>query len=196
MATYVGLLRAINLGSHNKVSMADLRELLEALGLKNPQSLLQSGNVVFESAARPTAQLEKLLEDGAAKRLGLETPFYVRTAAEWQQAIAGNPFPKEAKLDPGHTILMCLKEAPAPAAVKALQEAIKGREAVTANGRYAYFLYPDGIGTSKLTMKVIEKNLGTTGTARNWNTVLKLGALTASASRGAAASRPPVQRPR
>ena len=178
MATFIGLLRAINLGSHNKVSMADLRELLAELGMKNPQSLLQSGNLVFESTARATGPLEKELAAGAAKQLGLETDFFVRTGAEWQQIIADNPFPKEAKLDPGHTILMCLKHAPTPAAVTSLQDAIKDREVVKARGRHAYFLYPDGIGRSRLTMTLIEKKLGTTGTARNWNTVLKLGALT------------------
>jgi uncharacterized protein (DUF1697 family) len=178
VATYIGLLRAINLGSHNKVAMADLKALLTELGMTNPQSLLQSGNLVFETAARATGPLEKLLETSAAKKLGLRTDFFVRTAAEWQQAIVDNPFPKQAKLDPGHTVLMCLREAPSPAAVKALQDAIQGREVMTAKGRHAYFLYPDGIGPSKLTIKVIEKKLGTTGTARNWNTVLKLGALT------------------
>lgn len=178
MATYVGLLRAINLGSHNKVSMADLKVLLAELGMTNPQTILQSGNLVFESAPRATAALEKLLETSAAKSLGLETSFFVRTGAEWQQAIADNPFPKEARLDPGHTVLMCLKEAPAPAAVNALQDAIKGREVVKAKGRHAYFLYPDGIGHSKLTIASIERKLGTTATARNWNTVLKLGTLT------------------
>ncbi len=178
MATYVGLLRAINLGLHNKVSMADLKAMLSDLGMKHPQSILQSGNLVFESTARATATLEKVLETSAAKKLGLETAFFVRTAAEWQQAIADNPFPKEAKLDPSHTVLMCLKQAPPPAAVTALQDAITGREVVKAKGRHAYFLYPDGIGTSKLTITLIEKKLGTTGTARNWNTVLKLGALT------------------
>jgi len=178
MAIFIGLLRAINLGSHNKVSMADLKALLADIGMKNPQSLLQSGNLVFESAARATGPLEKLLEATAERKLGLQTDFFVRTGAEWQQVIADNPFPKEARLDPGHTVLMCLREAPSPAAVKALQDAIKGREVVTTKGRHAYFLYPDGIGSSKLTIKVIEKKLGTTGTARNWNTVLKLGTLT------------------
>jgi len=178
MATYIGLLRAVNLGSHNKVSMADLRVFLADIGMKNPQTLLQSGNFVFDTTARPTAALEKMFETQAAKRLGLTTTFYVRTSAEWQQAIVDNPFPKEAKIDPSHTVLMSLRDAPPPAAVKALQEAIKGRETVKAKGRHAYFLYPDGIGTSKLTITVIEKKLGTTGTARNWNTVLKLGALT------------------
>lgn len=178
MPTFIALLRAVNLGSHNKVSMADLKALVTKLGMANAQSLLQSGNLVFETAARATAPLEKLLEATAAKTLGLQTDFFVRTGAEWQQAIADNPFPKQARLDPGHTVLMCLKEAPPPAAVKALQAAITGREVVQAKGRHAYFLYPDGMGTSKLTIKLIEKKLGTTGTARNWNTVLKLGALT------------------
>jgi uncharacterized protein (DUF1697 family) len=178
VSTFIGLLRAVNLGSHNKVSMADLRVFLADVGMKNPQTLLQSGNFVFEAAARPTAALEKLFETEAVKRLGLTTTFYVRTAAEWQQAIADNPFPKEAKVDPAHTVLMALRDAPSAAAVTALQGAIKGREVVRAKGRHAYFVYPDGIGPSKLTIKVIEKHLETTGTARNWNTVLKLGAIT------------------
>ncbi len=178
MATFIGLLRAINLGAHNKVSMPDLKALLTDIGMTNAQTLLQSGNLVFDSSVRATAPLEKLLEASAARKLGLETAFFVRTGSEWQQAIADNPFPKEAKLDPGHTVLMCLKDAPSPAAVKALQDAIKGREVVRVKGRHAYFHYPDGIGSSQLTIKVIEKKLATLGTARNWNTVLKLGALT------------------
>lgn len=178
MPSFIALLRAVNLGSHNKVSMADLKALLAELGMANPQSLLQSGNLIFESPARATAPLENLLEAAAARKLGLQTDFFVRTGAEWQQVIADNPFPAEAKLDPGHTVLMCLKAAPPPAAVKALRDAIKGREVVQVKARHAYFLYPDGMGTSKLTLALIEKKLGTTGTARNWNTVLKLGALT------------------
>ena len=59
------MLPAITLGSHNKVSMADLKALLAGLGMKNPQSQLQSGNLVFASSARATAPLEKLLETSA-----------------------------------------------------------------------------------------------------------------------------------
>jgi len=178
VAVYVGLLRAINLGSHNKVSMAALKALLADLGLKNPQTVVQSGNVVFESPSRSTATLEKLLEASVATTLGITTPFLVRSADEWQEAIAANPFSREAKLNPGRMVLMPLKDAPTPAAAKALRDAIKGREVMEVKGRNAYFLYPEGIGTSKLTISLIERKLGTTGTARNWNTVLKLGALT------------------
>jgi len=181
MTTYIGLLRAVNLAGRNKVGMSDLRDLLTALDMRDARSLLQSGNVVFRSASRSAAQLERTLEKETKARLGVETDYFVRTADEWSELIADNPFPREAKSDPGHLVAMCLKAAPDRAAVTALQQAIAGREVVRAVGRHAYIVYPDGIGRSRLTMALIEKKLGTRGTGRNWNTVAKLGALTTPA---------------
>jgi uncharacterized protein (DUF1697 family) len=177
MTTYIAVLRAINLGSHNRVAMADLRAMLEKIGFKEPKTIVVSGNVVFRGASASSQQIETLLEAASTKHLGVTTDYFVRTAKEWQAIIAANPFPAEAKNDPGRLVMMCLREAPAPAAVKALQAAIKGREMVRATGKCAYFVYPDGQGRSKLTIQMIEKALGTRGTARNWNTVLKLGEL-------------------
>ena len=96
----------------------------------------------------------------------------MRTAAEWDAVVASNPFPDEAASDPGHLVVMALKAAPDAAAVAALQASVAGRETVRAVGRQAYLVYPDGIGESKLTIKLIEKHLGTRGTGRNWNTTL------------------------
>jgi uncharacterized protein (DUF1697 family) len=177
MTTHIGLLRAVNLPGTNRVAMAELRDLVASLGFGNVRTLLQSGNFVFDAKVAADAKLEAMLEGAAAKTLGVATDFFVRSAKEWQALIGANPFPKEAKSDPGHLIVLCLKTAPAAAAVTALQKAIKGREVVRANGREAYITYPDGAGRSKLTIALIEKHLGTRGTARNWNTVLKLDAL-------------------
>ncbi len=171
---HIALLRGVNVGGHRKVAMADLRSLLQALGFEDVRTLLQSGNAVFRSAGPSGVRLERLLEDEAKRRLGLDTAFLVRTAAEWDEAIARNPFPEAARRDPAHLLVMFLKAAPAGAAVRALRAAIAGREAVRAEGRHAYLVYPDGIGRSRLTIDVIERHLGTRGTARNWNTVLKL----------------------
>ena len=176
MASHIGLLRAINLAGINRVSMTELRALMTALGLADAQTLLQSGNVVFRSDASPD-QLERQLEKAVAKRLGVQTDFFVRTAKEWRAIIEGNPFPKEAKADPGHLLAVVLKGDADAAKVVALQNAIKGREVVRAKGRCLYVVYPDGVGRSRLTSAMIEKMLGTRGTARNWNTVLKLDAL-------------------
>ena len=177
MTTHIALLRAVNLPGHNKIGMADLRKLLADLGFENVQSLLQSGNLLFESAGKTPAQLEGLFESEAKKRLGLETDFFVRTAKEWKAVVAGNPFPEEAERDPGHLIVVFLKEETSAQDVAALQAAIKGREVVRAKGWHAYIVYPDGVGRSKLTIALIERKLGSSGTGRNWNTVLKLGDL-------------------
>ena len=176
---HVALLRAVNLGPINKVGMAALRDLLGGLGFTDVQTLLQSGNVVFEGSGK-TAAMEQTLERAAASKLGVETDFFVRTAKEWQAIVDANPFPREAKDDPSHLLALVVKDDLNQANVTALQKSIVGREVVRATGRCAYIVYPDGIGRSKLTNALIEKKLGTRGTARNWNTVLKLQSLVGS----------------
>ena len=177
MTTYFALLRAVNLGGHKPVAMVDLRELLARLGFENVQSLLQTGNLVFESDGGDGGELERLLEAEAKKRLKLETDFFVRSARDWQAIVKHNPFPAEAKRDPAHLLVVFLKAPPEASSVKALQAAITGAEVVRAVGRQAYITYPNGIGRSRVTIALIERMLGTRGTGRNWNTVLKLGAL-------------------
>ena len=177
MTTHIGLLRAVNVLGRNKVPMGDLRELVADLGMQDVRSMLQSGNVVFRSDVRSAARLERLLETAAATRFGFKTDFFVRTVGDWKGVIAGNPFPKEAVRDPSRFLVVFLKEAPDRKDVTALQKAIKDRELLRVEGRQAYVVYPDGIGGSRLTSALIEKHLGTRGTGRNWNTVLKLGAL-------------------
>jgi uncharacterized protein (DUF1697 family) len=177
MARHLALLRGINVGGNQLVAMADLRAMFDRLGLGPVQSLLQSGNIVFESEGRTTAQLESLLEAEALKRFKLTAPFFVRTAPEWKAAVAANPFPKAAKDDPSHLVVLFLKKAPTPAAIQGLQAAIVGREQVEAVGRQAYLVYSDGIGRSLLTPGIVDAKLGQRGTGRNWNTVLKLAAL-------------------
>jgi uncharacterized protein (DUF1697 family) len=174
---HVALLRAVNLAGKNQVRMPDLCAMLDQLGLGQPRSLLQSGNLLFDGDGRSPEQLETALAAAARKQLGLDTDFFVRTDQQWQAIVAANPFPAEAKSDPGHLVVVCLKDAPARGAVAALQAAIKGREVVKAKGKQAFAVYPDGIGRSKLTAALMEKHLGTRGTGRNWNTVLKLAAL-------------------
>ncbi len=177
VTTQVALLRGINVGGHQQVAMADLRDLLVALGFRDVQSVLQSGNLIFRCDGKGAERLERLLEGEVKKRLGLDTHFFVRSAAEWEDVVAENPFHAEARRDPARLVAVFLKDAPGNGAVKALQAAVVGREVVRASGRQAYIVYPDGQGRSKLTNALIEKHLGGRGTARNWNTVLRLAEL-------------------
>jgi uncharacterized protein (DUF1697 family) len=173
----IALLRGINVGGKTAIAMSDLRQMFSDLGLAEAQTVLRTGNVLFRSDDRTADQLESLLERETERRLGLRTAILVRGGDEWQRVIAANPFPEEAKRDPGHLVVMPLKDEPAAAAVSALREAIPGRETVAAVGRELFIVYPDGIGRSKLTIKLIESKLGTLGTGRNWNTALKLARL-------------------
>jgi uncharacterized protein (DUF1697 family) len=167
----------VNVAGRNLIGMAELREFASQLRLGAPRTLLQSGNLVFKSAARPPTDLERLLESEAAVRLGLRTDFMVRSAADWQAIVERNPFSREAERDPSHLLVMLFKQVPKPADVEALRAAITGREEVEAVDAHAYLVYPDGIGRSRLTTALIERTLGTRGTGRNWNTVVKLAAL-------------------
>lgn len=177
VTTYVALLRGVNVGGKTKVAMSELRELVASLGFEDVRTLLQSGNVVLRAGSEKPEAIEKLLEAETKKRLGLETKYLLRTASQWKRVVSTNPFPKEAKRDPSHLLATFLKVKPKAGAVKSLEAAITGSEYLRVFGREAYIIYPDGVGRSRLTNAVIEKNLGTTATARNWNTVLKLAAL-------------------
>ena len=177
MTMYIALLRAVNVGGHGKVGMVDLRAMIAALGFADAKTLLNSGNLVFRGAGPGGRALEDTLEREAAERLDLHTDFMVRTAQQWSEIIAVNPYPGEADSNPSHFLVMVMKAAPSEGAVGALRAAIPGNEVVHVNGDTAYITYPDGIGHSKLTTARIESKLGTRGTARNWNTVRKLAEL-------------------
>ncbi len=176
MPTCIALVRGINVGGNRMVAMADLRLVMSDVGFVNPRSVLQSGNLVFETTAKPAAA-ERRLEGEVASRLGLQTDFFVRTTREWREVVAANPFRREAEDDPVRLVVMFLKQAPAAAAVKTLQATIRGRETIVAKRRELYITYPDGYGRSRLTGALVEKTLSTRATARNWNTVLRLAAL-------------------
>src|SRR3954470_10617494 len=120
MTRYAALLRGINVGGNKKVSMADLRELASGLGLQNPKTLLQSGNLVFEDKGRPPLRLESILEAEVKKTLHVETKFFVRSADEFDEAVGANPFRAEAVADPGRLIALFCKDSPIAASVKAL----------------------------------------------------------------------------
>lgn len=176
MTTYIGLLRGVNVGGNKKLPMADLRALMEALGLKHPRTLLQSGNIVFESPHKPAA-LEALLAEQTEKRLGLTTRYLLRTAQEWDAIVAGNPFVEEAAREPARFIMFLLADKRSAAALKALERVIPGDERMHGAGTHIYATFPSGIADTKFTTNFIDAKLGTTCTGRNWNTVLKLAAL-------------------
>lgn len=170
MATFVALLRGINVGG-NILKMDRLRELCAKLGAKNPRTYVQSGNLVFEaagSASEWTAKLEKKL----AGESRLPVSVMVRTAAEMSAVLGGNPFLKEKGIDTARLAVAFLQHAPAKPALAALSALKIGSERFHCAGKEIYLHCPDGFADSKLYM--LDKVLGQRTTTRNWNTVTKL----------------------
>jgi uncharacterized protein (DUF1697 family) len=176
---HVSLVRGINVGGNRRIAMERLRSVHVAAGLEAPRTLLQSGNVVFVAGKERRAALESRIAAALAEEMGATVEVLVRTPAEITAVLAANPLPAEAKADPSHLLVMFLK-APldkAGAARLAALPTVGERVHPGAEAVYLYYPPPAGIGQSKLTGAVIEKALGTVGTARNWTTLIKLIAL-------------------
>lgn len=177
MTTFVALLRAINLAGYQAVAMSDLRQFVSDLGFSDVQTLLQSGNVIFRCEGRSPSALERLLATEANANLKLHTDFFVRAAKDWQKIIDENPFPREANQDPGHLVVMFLKDKPSGNSLDAVRASMKGPEILELEGKQAYIFYPNGIGRSRLTNSFLESKLKTRCTGRNWRTILRIAAL-------------------
>jgi uncharacterized protein (DUF1697 family) len=168
----VALLRAVNVGER-KLPMAELRALCAELGWEDVATYIQSGNVVFTASGKPDA-LEKMLEDAVARRFGFESPVIVRTAGQWAGYSPANPFLQAARDEPNRLLLLLSKSPPAKGAEDVIQARAVAGEQVRRAGDALWFHYPEGVGTSKLTPSLIDRAIGSPGTARNYRTVVTL----------------------
>jgi uncharacterized protein (DUF1697 family) len=167
------LLRAVNVGG-GKLLMADLKALLGELGYDAPQTLLASGNAVVETRRAADAVAEEL-EAALAARLGLKTSVFVRDHAGLAQAMAANPFAAFAEAHPSRMMVVFFAGDP-PRDMAPLERLAVFGEQVAAGPGCLYITYPEGAGRSKLANA---RGEAARGTARNWNTVGKLAAMTA-----------------
>ena len=170
--TYVALLRGINLGARNKVSMADLRTLIEGLGGEDVATYVQSGNVVFKSRVKP-AELADAIEERIKRDLGLTVTVLLRTKAQLAKVLAGNPFASRER-DPLKLHVTFLAEAPGRDHVRKVEETQFEPDEFQVAGQEVYLHCPKGYGRSKLSNAYFEKQLDVAATTRNWNTVMKL----------------------
>ena len=172
MQTYIALFRGVNVGGSNMLPMKSLKTLIEACGCADVQTYIQSGNVVFRSAAPDAVRLAKRLGAAVLKGHGFEPRVLVLTREDLERAANANPFP-EAAANPKSVHLFFLAEKPKQPDVKALEDVKTRTERFALKDRVFYLHTPDGFGTSKLAGRA-EKLLGVAATARNWRTVTVL----------------------
>lgn len=173
MATYVALLRGVNIGQ-NLLKMDRLRELCGKIGMKNARTYVQSGNLVFEADGN-ASKWERALERRLAGETRLPVSVLIRTAAEMKKVLAGNPFVKEKGIDTKRLAVVFLQEAPSKSALEKMHAVDAGNERFHCAGREIYIHCPDGFARTKL--YALDKFLAQRTTTRNWNTVTKLSAM-------------------
>ena len=172
MTRHVVLLRGINLGSHNRIAMPKLREVLAEAGFEGVQTYLQSGNVVLLSDASP-GKVAREVERQIAERLGLEIQVVVRSRDELAEVVRRDPL-GDVAANPKRYQVSFLDGELAPATVRKLEEAAVEPERFVVSGREVYAWHPEGVARSKLWALLAGRGLGVTATARNWTTVTKL----------------------
>ncbi|HEX4520122.1 MAG TPA: DUF1697 domain-containing protein [Gaiellaceae bacterium] len=181
--TYAALLRGINVGGHAKIPMRELSELFGSLGHTEVATYIQSGNVVFRSELGKPRELVRAIEGAIAERYGLAVTVILRTPAELASIAASNPFPDDEQ-EPSKLHVLFLDRAPAATAASGLDPERSPGDSFSVTGREIYLRFPGGSGKTRLTLDWFERQLGVKGTARNWNTLLKLISLSEPSAAG------------
>lgn len=171
MNTYIVLFRGINVGGKNILKMKDLVSLLEALGVQQVRTYIQSGNVVLESTDDPS-WLSEQISQAIQHRFGFAPHVLVMDRAEFEKVIVENPFP-EAVSNPSSLHLGFLARPPEHPNLEELDRLKSESEQYYLSDSFFYLYAPEGIGRSKLAASS-EKLLGVPMTDRNWNSVMKI----------------------
>ena len=168
------LFRSVNVGGRNMIKMDALKALCVSLKLKDPQTYVQSGNVIFSTREKDLVKLAKRIQDAIEKTAGFRPGVVLRTAAELQQVVARNPFVKRSGIEPGKLLVNFLAHDPGKDAREKALGIKVGPEEMHLIGREAYIYFPNGQGRSKFPWPAIERALETAWTGRNWNSVTKM----------------------
>jgi uncharacterized protein (DUF1697 family) len=174
MAVIISMLRGVNLGPHKRVKMEELRALYESLKLRDPQTYVQSGNVIFRTDERDLPKLTKRIEGGIEKKFGFRSDVVVRTAAELTDVIARNPFAKRRGIEPSKLLVTFLAGDPAAEARERVLAMKTDPDELRIDGREMYTYFPNGMARPRVSWAVIERVLKMSGTGRNWNSVTKI----------------------
>jgi uncharacterized protein (DUF1697 family) len=176
MTVVVSMLRGVNVGGHNLIKMDALRPLYDSLGLQDPQTYAQSGNVIFKAKERDLARLARRIENEIERRFGFRPGVILRTSSDLRDVINQNPFAPRRDLEPSKLLVTFLAIDPGPDARKKLIGIKPDPEDLRIAGRELYIYFPNGMGRSKLP-PLLDRILKNSGTARNWNTVTRLLAM-------------------
>lgn len=174
MATYISMLRGINVSGQKKIRMEELQALYESLNLKKVETYIQSGNVIFDSPKLDALEVSKLIEEEIEQVYNFSLAVFIRTRKDFQRIIQNNPFLTGRKEDIARLYVTFLSQAPTEAAVDELKTPGNDPSEFYIFNKEIYLFCPIGYGTTKLSNNFFERKLAVTATTRNWKTVNRL----------------------
>lgn len=169
---YIAFLRGINVSGHKIIKMNELAKMFEMMKFKNVKTYIASGNVLFDSNEKDIAKLEAKLEKQIETTFGFDVMVFVRTKDELEKIAALNPFKKIKIEKPKFSILFTKEEGKFKIPVTSEKYAV---EIIGGQGNnYFCSARPEVVGSSGGANLFVEKEYKIPGTARNWNTIIKL----------------------
>jgi uncharacterized protein (DUF1697 family) len=174
MPVYIALLRGVNLLSHNRIKMDTLRSVCESIKLRDVQTYIQSGNIVFRTKETDITKLAARMERAIETEFGCRPPVILRTTSQWRDAIARNPFAARAGIEPNKLLVVFLADDPGEEARAKARAIPAAPEELHVLERELFIHYPNGMARPKLNMAAVERALKVSGSGRNWNSVMKL----------------------
>lgn len=170
----ISMLRGVNVGPHNRIKMDALRALYLSLKLRDPQTYVQSGNVIFRTDERDIPLLTNRLQNAIEREFGIRSDVIFRTTAELRETVARNPFVNRRGVEPSKLLVTFLASRPS---AKARANALKmdtAPDELRIEGREIYIYYRTGMARPKVPWMSVVKMLNTAGTGRNWNSVVAM----------------------
>ncbi len=175
MATFISILRGINVSGQKSIQMTDLKALYEELEFKEVITYIQSGNVIFKTEVKMSNQyLSAKIKHAIHKKYYFDVPVIIRTVEEMKHAISVNPFPKEKNIDLEKLHVTFLAETPEQPRLESIRNIDYSPDKFMVIGKEVYLYCPNGYGITKLSNTFFENKLKVSATTRNWKTVNKL----------------------
>ena len=170
---YLVMLRGINVGTRNRVPMAELRAMLADTGYSDVATVLQSGNVIVSTKSDQPDEVAGAIQRLVSDEFEVNVPCVIRTANQIREVIERNPL-EGVVSDPSRYLVNFLSKVPDPEVAGALLEEDHSPEHIAIAGAEAYVWTPDGVKAMTLSYAYLEKRFGVVATARNWNTLEKI----------------------
>ncbi len=172
MNTLISFLRGVNMAGHNKINMTRLSELFERIGLRQSETYIQSGNVIFNNINNlKKDDVASLIENAIKDTFGLTVPAMIRNIDEIKKIISKNPFLNEKEFDPAKMAVMFLRFEPGEDQLLKVRDVNYPPDKFSILGKEIFVYCPNGFGRTRLYTNFFENKMKVIGTARNWNTI-------------------------